>query len=427
MRQFYNPSHYYGWVLVVTLGVTTIVSYGTTSYAFGVLVVPIADDLGWARATIAGALSVSVLLAGVLGVPIGQLVDRYGARWVMAVGSLVGGASLLGLSQVHAVWQFYLLWGGGIGLATALTFYSVSFTVVANWFERRRGSAMAWLTTIGGLASPVYIPLTGWLVPTIGWRDTVVVLGLTQLLIALPLHALLLRRHPEDLGLVPDGRSAVAHVLKSISTSKISPTGMTTRVALGHVPFWTLTAAAGVEALAATVVSAHQIALMISRGFDPVFAAGIGGIIGIMSLPGRFLLNWLSDRIEPQRLLPAVELMLGCGVVLLALATSIAWLYAYVLVYGLAFGTRSPLRASVMADHVGRRAYGAITAIQGIVVAVPAAVGPFLAGWLYDRLGTYEFAFWLTAASFIVSGMLVVLTPRPGTRMSLTPPAPSPG
>jgi MFS family permease len=427
LRQFYNPSHYYGWVLVVTLGVTTIVSYGTTSYAFGVLVVPIADDLGWARATIAGALSVSVLLAGVLGVPIGQLVDRYGARWVMAVGSLVGGASLLGLSQVHAVWQFYLLWGGGIGLATALTFYSVSFTVVANWFERRRGSAMAWLTTIGGLASPVYIPLTGWLVPTIGWRDTVVVLGLTQLLIALPLHALLLRRHPEDLGLVPDGRSAVAHVLKSISTSKISPTGMTTRVALGHVPFWTLTAAAGVEALAATVVSAHQIALMISRGFDPVFAAGIGGIIGIMSLPGRFLLNWLSDRIEPQRLLPAVELMLGCGVVLLALATSIAWLYAYVLVYGLAFGTRSPLRASVMADHVGRRAYGAITAIQGIVVAVPAAVGPFLAGWLYDRLGTYEFAFWLTAASFIVSGMLVVLTPRPGTRMSLTPPAPSPG
>src|SRR5205814_9618151 len=127
------------------------------------------------------------------------------------------------------------------------------------------------------------------------------------------------------------------------------------------------------------VVSTHQIASMIGRGFDPVFAAGIAGLVGVASLPGRFVLNVFSDRIGRQRLLAVVLAVLGAGVVVLNLATSLAGLYLYVLVYGIAFGTRSPLRASVMADHFGRRAYGSITAVQGIVIAVPAALGPLAA------------------------------------------------
>src|SRR5713226_4521416 len=99
---------FYGWVLVVVLGITTIVSYGTTSYAFGVLIVPLSTDLGWTRATVSGALSVSLLLAGVLGMPIGRLVDLYGARWIMTMGSVVGALSLIGLAGVREVWQFYL-------------------------------------------------------------------------------------------------------------------------------------------------------------------------------------------------------------------------------------------------------------------------------------------------------------------------------
>ncbi len=407
---------YYGWILVAVLGVTTVISYGTTSYAFGVLLVPITTETHWSRAELSGALSLSILLAGVLGVPVGHLVDRFGARALMTVGSLVSGLGLIALASVQQVWQFDLLWGVGLGLGTALTFYSVSFTVVANWFERQRGSALAWLTTLGGLASVIYIPLTARLVLVVGWRGTLIALGISQLAIALPLHLLVLRRHPEDLGLRPDGRRPDEESADRGSPLRSVATGLSVREALGVSAFWLLTIAAGLDNLSAAVVWAHQIAFTIARGFDPVFAAGIAGTLGIMSLPGRFALNQVSDRVGSQRLLALVLGVLALGVAIFTLATSIWLLWAYVVVYGLAFGARSPLRASVMADHFGRRAYGAITAAQGIVVALPAAFGPLAAGWLYDRLGTYQIAFCLTAAAFALAAALVYLTPRAGRK-----------
>src|SRR5438270_3143745 len=174
---------FHGWYLVVGLGVTTIVSYGISQYLFGVLVVPIQHDLGWSRATISGAYSLGLVVAGVLGLGVGRLVDRYGARQLMSVGSVLGAASLVGLSRMTSVWQLYLLWAGCLGLAMALTLYPVTFVVVANWFQRRRGTALAVLTVVGGLSSPIYIPLAGLLVARLGWRQALLVLAATAVLI----------------------------------------------------------------------------------------------------------------------------------------------------------------------------------------------------------------------------------------------------
>src|SRR2546428_9573520 len=212
---------YYGWVLMVVLGITTIISYGTTQYLFGVLVVPLDATFHWGRASISGAYALGLIVAGLLGVPIGALVDRRGARLLMSAGSVLAALALFGLARMDALWQFYLLWSGGLGLAMALTLYPVTFTVVANWFVRKRGKALAILTLVGGLSSPICIPLAGTLVAHIGWRATLVVLALAQLGIALPLHAFLLRRHPEDLGFLPDGEPALlvqAHTPLSGST-----------------------------------------------------------------------------------------------------------------------------------------------------------------------------------------------------------------
>ncbi|HEY8283117.1 MAG TPA: MFS transporter [Chloroflexota bacterium] len=99
--------------------------------------------------------------------------------------------------------------------------------------------------------------------------------------------------------------------------------------------------------------------------------------------------------------------------VLLLHGTSLGWLVTYIIVYGGAFGAISPLRAAVMADHFGRRAYGAITAIQGVPVALAAGAGPLLAGVLYDHLGGYTVPFWLCAGAFLLAGLAVALTPRP--------------
>jgi MFS family permease len=396
---------YYGWTLVGALGLTTIVSYGTTQYLFGVLLVPIQHETGWSRGAISGAYSLSFIAVGVAGIPIGRLVDRHGARVLMAGGSALGAFSLIALAQVHELWQLYVLWAAGLGLSMALTFYSVSFVVVANWFQRRRGAALALLTLVGGLASPVYIPLAGLLVASVGWRGTVVVMGLSQLLIALPLHATLVRRHPEDLGLRPDGDAE--------PDERNLPGGAALGAALGRAAFWMLTLSGTLSLAAGSAVNAHQVPYMIGRHYSPVLAASMAGLIGLASLPGRFALNTISDRIAPQGLLAACIAAQALGVALLATAGSLPLLVAYVAVYGLSFGAISPLRASVMAQHFGRSSYGSITGAQGVAIWLGAGLGPLAAGWLYDRTGTYALALGLAVAALALSSLAIACTPAP--------------
>ncbi|MDQ6691373.1 MAG: MFS transporter [Candidatus Dormibacteraeota bacterium] len=400
---------FYGWYLVSGLGLTTIVSYGVSQYLFGVLVVPIQRDLGWSRATISGAFSVGLVFSGLLGLLIGRLVDRHGARALMSAGSVLGAASLLGLSGVTQVWQFYLLWSGCIGLAMALTLYPVTFVVVANWFTRRRGAALALLTVLGGLSSPIYIPASGLLVERLGWRPALQVLALTALLIALPIHALLVRRRPEDMGLLPDGGTMPAgHDPAQVG-------GHALRAALRLKPFWTLMAATALSTLAYSVLLAHVVAYLIGLGYRPVLAATLLGLTGLASLPARFIFNFISDRFGPQPLLTMCLALQGLSVLLL-MAGSLPFVIAFVIVYGTAFGAVSPLRASVMADHFGRLAYGSINAVHGVPAGVFAGLGPFLAGLLFDLRGDYRLAFALTCGTFLVAALAVMLTPRAGTQ-----------
>src|SRR5205807_9467998 len=141
----------------------------------------------------------------------------------------------------------------------ALTFYPVSFVVVANWFHRRRGAALAVLTLLGGLASPIYIPLAGVLVALLGWRGTVVVMGVTQLAVALPLHAVVVRRHPEDVGLLPDGEVQT----EGGEAPRLGGTAL--RPALGRPAFWTLTLSGTLGMTAGGAINAHQVPYMIGR------------------------------------------------------------------------------------------------------------------------------------------------------------------
>ncbi len=398
---------YYGWVLMVVLGITTIISYGTSQYLFGVLVVPISTSLHWDRASISGAYAAGLVIAGVLGIPVGYLLDRWGARLLMSVGSLMAALSLTGMAQMQALWQFYALWSGGLGLATALTLYPVTFTVVANWFVRKRGLALAVVTLIGGLSSPICIPLTGAMIANIGWRETLIVLAFAQLLLALPLHAFLVRRYPEDLGLSPDGETG-----STTHTTGLLP-GASLQDALRSSVFWMLTASLSLVVLGNTVIFVHQVAFLIGRGYDPILAATLYGALGLVSLPGRYVFNVLSVRVSAQRLLAISILGQAAGIAVLVLAPSLFWVLLYVLLYGTAYGAFSPLRASVMADHFGRRAYGSITAIQGVPIAICGGLGPIGAGWLYDTLHHYELAFWLCVVAFLLATVGILMTPRP--------------
>jgi len=394
---------YYGWYIVITLGVISIIVQGTSSYLFGVILIQLQHDLGATRAAVSGAFSLSFLLWAVTGIPAGRFVDQRGGRLLMSVGSLLGGISLIALAFAHTTWEVYLFWGLGLGIAVGLTSQQLSYAVAAAWFDRRMGAAFGVVTTFSALAPTLYLPAMALATASLGWRPAVIIAGLLYVLAALP-ALLLLRRRPSDLGLEMDG------AVKTSRPALISP-GLSMSQALRRVAFWTITLNATFALVSWSAISAHQIAFLTGRGIDPVVAASALGVVGLISIPARLAVNVLADRLGPRSLLGITMLIQAVGTLCLLLTTNLAWLAAYVVVFGLAFGAASGLRASLMAEHVGRRRFGAITAVMGLVSIGPSALGPVVAGSLYDHFGNYDLAFGLATLCMVGATAMVLVTP----------------
>ena len=394
---------FYGWAIVVALGVTTIISYGTNQYLFGLLVDPLSREFGWDKASISLAYSGVVLVSGLAGVGLGVVVDRLGARLLLATGSLINGVALLALARVHDLAAFDLLWTFGIGLGSALTFYPVTMTVVANWFERRRAQAFSVLSFMGAFSSTFTYPIAGLLIARYGWRDALVVLGIVQLLVAFPLHALLVRRHPEDVGLFPDGAP-------SAGTS--SPqSGVKYGIALRSATFWLLTVALALGAFASTAMVLEQVAYLIARGYAPSFAAALVGFFGLAYLPGRAFIAWFGERVSLALLFSGAFVVQALGIIVLATRPTLPGVIVYVCTFGAAYGATFPLRGALMAQRFGRSSYGAILSAQGVPVGIGAALGPVVVGRLIDALG-YGAAFAACIAALLAAAAVVAVPVR---------------
>lgn len=322
----------------------------------------------------------------------------------MSVGSIVLGISLIVLGRVHTLPQFDAVWGAGFGLGTALTYYPVSFTVVANWFEGGRMKALGALTFLGALSSVAFYPLNGFLVAAYGWREAVTILGIIQIAVTLPLHAIVLRRHPEDLGLQPDGALSSRAEADAIS-------GVAFGRAVRTSAFWSITAAIALSFFAATAVTVQHIAFLISRGFAPQLVASIVGLWGLAYLPGRTIVANAGRGIRLQYLLAIFFALEAAGVAILMSAHSVVAIVAYLLVFSGAYGAVAPLRAAIMAEQFGRRAYGAIIAAQGIPVAILSALGPLVCGRLVDVLG-YTASFEGCVAALVLGALLMLVPLR---------------
>jgi MFS family permease len=395
---------FYGWTIVVALGVTTIISYGTNQYLFGLLVDPVSRELGWDTASIGLAYSGVVLVSGLGGLALGRVLDRLGARLLLSLGSLLTGVALLLLSRVHSLAVFDVLWTAGIGLGSALTLYPVTMTVVANWFDRRRMRALSVLTFMGAFSSTLTYPIAGLLIARFGWRDAVAILGAVQLLVAFPLHALIVRRHPEDIGLYPDGAATAG--------TSTPESGVAFAAAIRSAAFWLPTIALALAYFASTAILLIHVAYLIARGYAPAYAATLLGLFGIAYLPGRFFVAWAGERISLAILFAAAFGIEALGIAVLAIRPSPWVVVAYVCTYGAAYGATFPLRGAIMAQRFGRRSYGSILAAQGVPVGIASALGPIAVGRLIDALG-FGAAFECCIAALLAAAVVIALPVRP--------------
>lgn len=398
------PPLYYGWVLVLALGVTETVSYGILSYAFPVFIAPMGAELGWSKTAVTGGFSLAALVAGAAALPVGRWVDRHGARGVMTAGSLLGAGALLLWSRVTTLPAFYAL-SAALGLAMAAVLYEPAFAVVANWFVRLRGRALTVLTFMGGFASVVFVPLTAWLVDAQGWREALVWLAGILALLTVPPHALLLRRRPEDLGLLPDGSPAPPAGAADLPAERT----VAAREAVRSRSFRRLSLAFGLSALATTAVTVHLIPLLLERGFPMTFAGVAMGTLGLMALPGRLLFTPLGDRWPRAAVTASIFVCQGLGLAVLLAVPGEAGVWAFVALFGAGFGAISPARAALLADLYGRASYASIGGVLATLVALARAAAPVGASLLYAAAGdAYDPVLWALLGLSLVSGLAVL-------------------
>jgi MFS family permease len=376
------------WMMVWTMAVAQVVSWGTLFYAFSLFVVPMQESLGWSRPLLNGALSLGLLSTGIVAFPAGAWIDRHGGRGLMTLGSLAGGLLLLAWAQVETPWAFYLIWVL-IGATMTGVLYEPAFAVITATFgpEARRGITA--LTLVGGFASTIFMPLTQLLIGAIGWRQTLLVLGGLNLAVCLPLHALFVpgapaapppEAPPEEMPTTP----GIATLLRG-------------RVFMGLALWFTAYNAAQ------SAFIFQFVPLLTTWGVETTAILTSVAIIGPMQVAGRVVLMCFSTRLETREIGLAVTVLLPAALLtLLYLPPTLLWLGLVATLYGAGNGIMTIVRGIAVSDLLGRTHYGAINGALTVPTTVAKALAPVVAAALWSAVGDPSLMLWTMLGSALV-------------------------
>ena len=409
---------YYGWVITLALAVSETVSWGIVYYSFSVFLLPMETELGATRAQLSFAFSLALLVSGVAAISIGRWIDRHGARRLMMAGSLLAAGLVWAWSRVTTLGELYLIFAG-LGLAMAAVLYDPAFAVLAVWFERRRRHAMTLLTLVAGLASTIFVPLATMLLERLGWRTALGVLALILLVVTVPLHALILRRRPEDLGLTPDG------AVLSGSGEGSGPRALANAlpgVIVRQASFWLFTAAFVLSSSVSVAAGVHFVPYLLGQNQSPSSAATLAGAVGLMQLPGRIFFGPLGHRAPRRWLLAGILAMQGGAVLLLVGTPSLGRLIVFVILFGMANGMLTLARATSIAELYGTVHYGSISGLMSCWATLARAAGPTAVALLYTAAGgRYDGALVFMAGVMAIAAMAYFVAEQRSASLLVVP------
>ncbi len=410
----YHPRVFYGWVVVAGAFVSHLLSYGVLTVAFGVFFPFMADALHLGRGVLASTAAAARLVSAALSPLVGPVVDRRGPRLVMGLGvlSLAGGAVVL--AAAHSAWHVMLGYGVVMAFGSVALGELTGDTTVARWFVRRRGRALA-VSTMGLSTAGIVLPLPVALaIGHAGWRAAWLALGALTLVLGLAATAVM-RRAPEDHGLVPDGdaRGARGDAAAGAAAVEVS---LGARQAARTPAFWLLIVSTNLAGLGFFGVNLHLFSYVTDRGLSPALAASLVTYLYTLHTVAKPLWGLIAERVHVRFCIAGCYAGGAVGVLLLlAGSASPVWLVAFATVYGLTRGAQSFVTSLAWADYFGRRAQGAIRGIASPFRHLAAAAGPVVGGVLYDATGNYRLAFAIFAASFAAGALVALVARPPGT------------
>ena len=351
-------------------------------------------DFGWSRATVTSGNAFGKILVGPLfGFVAGWIIDRFGPRRLMLVGILMGGVALIGLSQMTALWMLYLAY-----LFNALGYMCggplPNQVLLARWFDKARGRAMGFAYLGIGIGGTIVPWAAYWLTQRLGWRGALCTLGLTMIVVALPM-VWLVKESPDALAERQQGEPPVP-----------------IRSALRSLPFYLLAIGSMCSIAAVGGTNQHlKLFLSLDQGYTQAEAAKIISLVLASSIVGRLLMGWLADRFPKKYVMLLIYLLVASGIPLLYFVTTPGVIYVFAMIFGIGVGGDYMIIPLMTAELFGVRVLGRLMGVILTADGVAEATAPMAVGWLYDRQNSYVSGFALLIGLALVGAVAIALLP----------------
>jgi MFS family permease len=410
---------YYGWVIVGIAFVTMAVGV-TARTAFSLLMPPLTDEFHWDRGLAAGAFSFGFLVSAVLSPIVGRVLDLRGPRIVILCGVVLTTAGLLLAPYIEQPWHLYATLGVLVGGGANMMTYTVHSQFLPNWFVAQRGLAISIAFAGAGIGAIILLPWLQSIILDQGWRASCWALGLLVLAAVAPPN-LLVRKKPDDVGLLPDGASAMPTAAgKQKPPNVVDPhwaaTEWTLKRASRTARFWWIVVGYFCALVAWYAVQVHQTKYLTEIGYGPLVAAWALGAVSVIGIPGQIILGALSDRVGREQIWTAgCAGFAVCYAALIAMehATSTALLYTMVFAQGFFGYALTSVMGPIVAEIFEGPHFGSIFGTITVALIGGGAAGPWVAGVIHDATGSYRLAFVLSIGCCAVSAAAIwIAAPR---------------
>jgi predicted MFS family arabinose efflux permease len=361
-----------------------------------VFMLPLEDEFGWSRSSIASVYSIYMLANGLSAPFAGMFYERWGPKVLYLSGLTVMASAFMVAGNLTSLWQFQLCIGLAAGIGMTALGVVPATTLVSRWFISNTSSAIGLVYAGAGAGSLLIVPLAQHLIVGIGWRETYFWLALIFIVLMACVMLAPWRRisHGREGHIHPHNHNEPSISLDVLKRAFKTPA------------YWSLIQVFFFTALAVYTILVHVIAFLVDTGFSPIQAATAFGFGGILSVLGVSTSGWLADRLGARGVVTASFALTLIGVMILYFLSyePLLWLLMlYVLIFGISQGARGPIVASLCAKFFPGQ--GLATIYGTIYASIPlgSAVGAFASGWLHDISGGYRAGFVLSMVSILMA------------------------
>ena len=373
-----------------------VLFFGSGSrFAFGLVLKPMSDELGWSRSTLTLGITAFMLVSAVSLPVVGRLVDRHSVRAIMGVGAVVGALGILLMGQVREPWHLFVVYGIVYAVGNAGISNPAVGVMISRWFDRRRGIAVSAAVSGGAIGQLVIIGLLAAFLATLGWRTAFTALGIISMAVLAPVVFFAVRSRPDNLP-SPDsdrhGEEIGDEEPESISEI-IADTGLQPGKILRSRQLVLLLFIYAICGFQDFFVATHVVAFAQDQGLGTVLAGNLLAWMGLMGLVGVLLSGVLADAFGAKNpTLLCFLLRVGIFAFILFFQDTVA-VAVFALLYGFTFLVTAPLTVVFAGVIFGHARLGLVAGSISMVHQISGGLGALAGALIFDQWGSYDRGF----------------------------------